>query len=145
MGMFPGVNILVVPRHVPAGRAPGLRPVHAIDPALVAVATQVKQRRAERTRTIPIPRPPTIAGEDEPAVGSALHLPLPGNHREVRDIVRHERQSVGLASIEYRLIVEHLPAALKQRGSSQSQSPQANGNRRWVVVVKDQPHPEAAC
>lgn len=143
--MFPGVNILAVRRHVLAGRGPGLQPVHAIDPALVAVATQVKQRRAERTRTSPRPRPPTITGEDESAVGSALHLPLPGNHREVRNIVRHECQSVGLAGIEYRIIVEHLPAVLKQCRSRHSPPPQANGNRRWVVVVKDKPHAEAAC
>jgi hypothetical protein len=143
--MFPVVNILAVPSQVPADRGLGLQPVHTIDPALVAVVTQVKQRRAERTRSIPRPRPPTITGEDESEVGSALHLPLPGDHREVRDIVRHERQSVCLAGIEYRFIVEHLPAALKQRGRRQSPSSQANGNRRWVVVVKDQPHAEAAC
>ena len=139
------MNTLAVRRHVPAGRGLGLQPVHAIDPALVVVATEVKKRRAQCTRTIPRPRPPTITGEDEPAVGSALHLPLPGIYREVRDIVRHERQSVGLAGIEYRIIVEHLPAVLMQSRSRQSPSPQANGNRRWVVVVKDQPHAEAAC
>ena len=74
-----------------------------------------------------------------------MDLPTPCNHREVCDIVRHERQPISLAGLKNHVILKDVPVSLEQRLNGQTLNAQSFSDHRRIMMVKDESHAEAAC